>query len=246
MENSSIVLALSALVVATGCVSSGDARSTEKESASYNICLILDGTDRYHLQQAIPLLKADDVMDIAEKVQSCGAGTLWVTFISENSEKNGNAYLKILPEPKPPKLERKKEYETPAEYTNKTSAKIEQFKSDSVLFAESKSERFSKFRYDLQEILKTAYSDRIAKTKNGSDIHGAINLGVKLLKSNPNASTSYLILVSDLDDNVGKELGFVPDNISVICVNQSYSRHKLGSIINMELSSLEQLDFIFK
>ena len=212
----------------------------------FNICLIIDGTDRIDKQQSIPDVDIDFVMDLAEKIQRKGGGIFWFTYISENSEKNPNAFLRVYNAPTCPKQERKKDYETPSEYAKKNDLIKAKFISDSITFEKGKAERFSKFRGNVQEILKMAYSDRVAKNKKGSDVHGAINLGIKLLQSYLHAPTSHLILVSDLIDNVGTELGAIPDDITVICVNQSFSRHKLDRIIQLELSSLEQLDYIFE
>ena len=244
MEKLVSILALSALVATTGCASSKEEKSLEKEPVFFNICLILDGTDRVDKQQAIPEIDFSFVMSLVDKIQRSGEGTLWLSWVDDNSENNTNAYLKIVSAPIQTQLEPKKDWEIRTEYNKKVKEANEQFKSDSIEFEKAKSERIFVFQKEVQEVIRIAYSDKVAKNRKGSDIHGAINLGVRLLKSVPyyNVSHNHLILVSDLVDNVGKELiSPIPDNITIISVNQSFSKHQLEGIIEKELASLEQI-----
>ena len=240
-------LALSALV--TGCGYSRDERSPEKESASYNICLIIDGTDRLDKQQSIPEVGIDFVMELAEKIQSSGEGTLWLSWVDDNSENNSNAYLKILSAPVRMVSDKKMDYETRIEYTKRVNMANEKFISDSIEFEKGKTARFSKFRDDVQSLLRLAYSEQVARNRKGSDINGAINLGIRLLNSIPkfDVCENHLILVSDLVDNVGKSIVPDTDNISITSVNRSFSKHNLGGLVTKELGSLDQIfEYIFQ
>jgi len=219
-----------------------------KEPVFYNICLILDGTDRLDKQQAIPTVDIDFVMLLAEKIQHYGEGTLWLSWIDDNSENNSNANLILSPAPVRSQLAPKKDYETRSEYSKRVNELNQKFIADSVEFERSRLERLSKFRGEALEVIKIAYSERVARNRRGSDINGAINLGGRLIQSNPNANVSvnHLILVSDLVDNVGKSIEVVLDNITITSVNQSFSKHSLGSVVQRELASLDQIDYIFK
>ena len=88
----------------------------------------------------------------------------------------------------------------------------------------------------------------MAKQKNGSDVNGAINQAIRVLQaSEDGSSTSYIILVSDGCDNVGKELQPIPDNTELIVVNTNVTKHQYGDLVSREFVNLQQaMKYIFK
>ncbi|MDH6357802.1 hypothetical protein [Parabacteroides sp. PF5-9] len=241
MKNTSLFLMILTAFV-SGCTSSIKEEIADKPIPNYSICLVLDGTDRRDRQQSIPEVDIQDVLNLAAKVQETGEGKLFLTFIDDNCANNGHSYLNIMQPLKSPRstYPKKKDYETQAEYNKEKDKIMSEFIADSIAFEKSRLERLSSFREKTQEIINEAYSDRVAKNSRGSDINGAISLGVKLLTTS-NASISYLILISDCVDNVKKPLVEIPDNIQIILINNSVSNHQLGDKIKMELSNLEQI-----
>jgi len=243
------------IALTMGCVSSNkevitDTEELVKNDKIYNICLILDGTDRKVREQSTPEVDIQYLMKFVSTIRELGGVTLFLSWIDDNSENNTHVYLKMthISPPQPPYIAPKKDYETLSEYNKSKNEKMSKYVADSVEFAKQKEEekgKISVFQKNAEKIIDLAYSDVVAATKRGSDIHGALNLGVKLLKSTHNASESYMILISDLIHNTGRSLKEIPDDVTLIMVNESVSDHQFGERV-IELANLEMLIDFFK
>ena len=252
MKKIILFFAIVIIALATGCASSNKEETREETREEIvqvlNICLVIDGTDRNQREQSIPEVDIEYLMNFVSKIQEKGIGTLYLTFIDDNADNNSHAYynLNFFSPPKPPYIEPKKDYETKSDYDKQKNDKLKKYRYDSVLFENRKAEKLSVFQKKAQEIIDVAYSYGVANNRRGSDVNGAINAAIRLLRSNPNATVNYLILISDLVDNVKKPLKEIPDNVTIIMVNESVSNHQFGDRVT-ELANLEVLeDFLFK
>lgn len=218
----------------------------ETKVANFEITLFVDGTDKIHRECAVPFVDVNFIADLVNKIQKNGQGRLWIGYIDNDNQNNRIAYLEINQAPHAIEITGKKRSETSSEYQERYNMETMRIKKDSSEFERSNSQKLSVFLKEVQEIIKIAYSDKVAKSKTGSDVIGAINSGTRLLSIiNNSTAKQYIILVSDGVDNVGKELHEVPDNLKVILVNNSGSKSQLKTKIT-ELDNLTRLeDFIF-
>ena len=105
------------------------------------------------------------------------------------------------------------------------------YKTDSLSYSSSLVDAVGMFSRDCERICNIAYSDEVAKQKNGSDVNGAINQAIRLLRANEQQSDySYIILVSDGCDNVGKELAFFPQSTQLLLINSNVAKHQSANI----------------
>lgn len=94
----------------------------------------------------------------------------------------------------------------------------------------------------------SAYSEKVAKARNGSDINGALNQALRLLSPNAKKSdVNIILLISDGVDNGGKALSDKPENIEIILLNDNVAKHSYGEFIDNEFVTLNQaINHIFK
>ena len=85
------------------------------------------------------------------------------------------------------------------------------------------------------------------KKKKGSDVNGAINKASKLLRASTQEGVhSYIILVSDGCDNVGKELNKFDTNTELTIVNSTTIKHQYQEYVSKEYVTLKQVyNYIF-
>lgn len=204
----------------------------------YNIVVILDGTDRLQTENVVPIVSGDDLQNIASKMLGAGVGTLYVSFVDNNSD-NNQAVILDFDEKEPMKPGPRPSYVPVSEYRTQI---LEPFNQDSIDYANSKALHMRAFDRDCAHVLEQAYSDIVATNKCGSDVHGAINQAYRLLKPNLNGEyRSIIILVSDGVDNVGKELQAKPEDVELYLVNGMVSKHSLGDIIDIEFVTINQV-----
>ena len=168
-------------------------------------------------------------------------------YIDESSQNNRIANLEILQAPVPIKMAGKKRSETKDKFKKREKTESDQFKKDSVEFEKGSSKRLAIFLKEAQNIIQTAYSDKVATAKAGSDINGAINTGNRLLKTIPDDSDTklFIALVSDGVDNIGKTLNEVPENVKLLLINNSGSKNHLDTKM-VELDNLIHMEeFVF-
>ena len=122
-----------------------------------------------------------------------------------------------------------------------------QYQKDSLSYSSSLVDAIGTLSRDCERICNIAYSDEVAKQKNGSDVNGAINQAIRLLRANEQQSDySYIILVSDGCDNVGKELAFFPQSAQLLLVNSNVAKHQYDDIVEREFVTLSQAsNYIF-
>ncbi len=257
MNKSIIFLAIGTMLL-TGCSDTTSFKSyvdtyllgkqevVETKVADFEIVLFVDGTDKIHNEYAVPFVDMDFMTYLVNKIQQSGEGKLWLGYIDAESQNNRVAYIEIARGPRLIEITGKKRSETNTEFYERYNLETMKFKKDSTDFERSNSQKLSVFLKEVQEIIKIAYSDKVAKSKNGSDVNGAINSGTRLLNIiNDSAAKQYIILVSDGVDNIGKPLSKVPDNVEVILVNNSGSKCRLETEV-IELDNLTRMEeFIF-
>lgn len=214
-------------------------RDKEQESNRYNICLILDGSDRLSKQNCIPQVSVEQILEIAQILTSNGTGSFYVCYVDENCDNNEIALLEFQQE-KPIKLriEDKPSYMKMAEY-KKLAAK---YHIDSLTYSSGLANTIEKFTKDCEKICRMAYSNEVAKQKNGSDVNGAINQAIRLLRASEHQTDfSYIVLVSDGCDNIGKDLTPIPESTKLFTVNTNVAKHQYGELVSKEFVTLEQV-----
>lgn len=70
-----------------GCGSLPEELLKKPETSRYNICLILDGTDRLCEQAGVPIVTVSEMTSLAD-VLSEGTGTLYVGYVDDNCDNN--------------------------------------------------------------------------------------------------------------------------------------------------------------
>lgn len=211
------ILAASAIgAVLSSCHSSAPSSDVQNtDPAKHNICLIIDGTDRLTHESCFPLLSTDQIVAVAQKIADHGVGTLYVSYIDEKSVNNAFsvfAWDKERPDPLPQKPET-----MPTEVYKRRVQEHDALMDEYVTELESAVARFST---DTKGIVALAYSDAVAGKSKASDVNGAINRAVRMLKAeSDDVPVSYIVVVSDLCDNIGCSLEDIPDGMELVVIN---------------------------
>lgn len=216
--------------------------NSEQNDYRYNICLVLDGSDRLSKQNEVPQVSIEQVVDLAKTLATNGTGSLYVSFVDANAQNNKIASFDWW-QKRPSKLGEKPGYMKISEY-EKAKSKSEQLEEKYTQDLVNATENFSR---DCSNIIKLAYSDEVAKHKNGSDVNGAINQAIRLLRASEHQTDfSYIILVSDGCDNVGRELSYFPRSTELLIVNSCIAKHQYEELVSREFVTLKQaLNYIF-
>lgn len=245
MKQLQFLLILSVLVVSiVSCSTTGVYESNNTDPIKrYNIVIVLDGTDRLAEENCVPILQPEDIMSIANMMTKNGIGTIYVSWVDDNSDNNQAAVLEYdLTAPNP--IPQRPNYVPVSKY----NAQIEQYKSDSVIWANAKTRIEDSFRLDCNRVITSAYTEKVAKTSKGSDVNGSLNQALRLLSPNAKDSdVNIILLISDGVDNVGKELAGKPEDIEILLVNGNATKHSYGEFIVNEFATLNQaINHIFK
>lgn len=224
-----------------GCGSLTDESTNVPESTYYNICLILDGTDRLCEQAGVPMVTVEEMVGLTKKL-SDGQGTLYVGYVDDDCD-NNQIVLFDWNQTKPSAPGEKKGYVMMSKHEEDKS----KYSVDSSAYEDRWNTAINIFSNECATLRELAYSDFVAKQKKGSDVNGAINQAVRLLQASSRGSErSYIILVSDGCDNVGKELKNLPPNMELLIVNTNVSRHQYDDIVSREFATLGQAsNYIF-
>lgn len=208
----------------------------------YNICLVLDGTDRLTNENGVPQISSSEVVELAKMLANKGVGNLYLSYVDANCDNNKVAIFDWRKK-RPIELGAKPGYMKMSEYKEIE----EKYQSDTLSYSSSLVDAIGMFSRDCERICNIAYSDEVAKQKKGSDVNGAINQAIRLLRANEQQSDfSYIILVSDGCDNVGTELAFFPQSTQLLLVNSNVAKHQYGDIVEREFVTLGQAsNYIF-
>lgn len=217
-----------------------DASSSVKR---FNVCLILDGTDRLSEQNGVPCITNNELLGLAEMLSNKGIGCLYVGYVDKDCDNNQVAIFEWM-EDRPQAPGDKPGYMKMKEYNRLE----EQYKDDKAAYDLLLSDSLREFSQDCSVVSEAAYSDAVAHQKRGSDVNGAINQAGRLLRASKNgADISFIILVSDGCDNVGKELLQLPQSTELLIVNSNVSKHQYSELISNEFVTLQQaVNYIFK
>ena len=235
-----LILLLAAASCLAGCSMSVDGGSGSVDpvvAQRHNICLVLDGTDRLSIQNGVPEVSLDEVVDLARTLSTSGGGSMYVTYVDKDVDNNPVAFFEWLsaepsaPGPKPG-------YMKVSEYERLES----DWEAQRQEYLSRLDDAVGLFRSECARIVQSAYSDAVARERRGSDVTGAVNQAVRLLRSSDGSSErSYVVLVSDGVDNVGKELVPLPFGFGIIIVNSNASKHPFGDAVVREFASFRQL-----
>ncbi len=222
--------------------SSKETLDSFQNDKQYNICLILDGTDRLTEENSVPELSSDEISNLAQTITERGKGFLYVTYIDKDCDNNHIAIFEWQ-EDKPLSHGEKPGYMKMVDYKKQEKAYNDEKESYDCHLTDA----ISKFSNECMSILESAYSDAVALQRNGSDVNGAINKASKLLRASTREGVhSYIILVSDGCDNVGKELYNLDAHTELIIVNSNVTKHQYQEYVSKEYVTLKQVfNYIF-
>ncbi len=202
----------------------------------YNICLIIDGTDRLCNQNEVPCVSVVEMDSLASFICKEGIGTLYVSYVDKDCDNNKIAIFEKNDE-RPADIGPKPSYVQVSKYNKEK----EQCLKDQDAYDKKQEEAINQFSVECDIIVSNAYSDSVAKQPKGSDVNGAINKAIRLLRASEQADgKSFIILVSDGCDNVGKQLHSLPHDIELLLVNSNVSKHHYEDIVSKEFVSLKQ------
>ena len=237
-----LVILITFAAIVTSCASMESNQSDSNASIShYNLCLILDGTDRLSNQAGVPIVSSDEIVEFVKMFANNGTGSFYLSYVDNNCDNNRVAVFEWDMK-KPTEIGRKPGHVKVAEYDAMKSAN----EMEMAAYSEALNDALELFAKECETICKSAYSDIVAKQKNGSDVTGAINQAIRLLKANQEESDfSSIILVSDGCDNVGKQLDDLQSS-KLFIVNSNVSKHQYADIVSKEFVTLRQsFNYIF-
>lgn len=234
-----LLLAIMACL-ASCCYTFANETGGNPSDTKYNICLVLDGTDRLSTQNGVPQISADELVEFARSLSEKGGGYLYVTYIDKDVDNNAVAYFEWL-EDAPRSLGTKPGYMKVSEYQRlkaENEAKMDAYRANLA-------KAIDEFSSESAAIVKAAYSDAVAKEKRGSDVTGAVNQASHLLRSSDVSGPSYIVLVSDGCDNVGKEPAPLAPDTKLIIVSSNVTKHPFGDVVLKEYVNFRQVKSYF-
>lgn len=238
-----LAIMIAVMTVMSSCGSGESKQKDEPQTINrYNICLVLDGTDRLTNENGVPQISSSEVVKLAKTLAKNGVGSFYLSYVDANCDNNKVAIFDWHKE-SPIVPGRRPTYMKMSEYKEITK----KYQTDSLSYSSGLVDAIGMFSRDCERICNIAYSDEVAKQKNGSDVNGTINQAIRLLRANEQQSDySYIILVSDGCDNVGKELTFFPQSTELLIVNSNVAKHQYEDIVEREFVTLDQVsNYIF-
>lgn len=237
MKKIKFLLIVSVLLAIVSCTTSNPSDVIDSPIQRYNVVIVLDGTDRLQCENVVPVIGQAELDSISAKMLKLGIGTIYVTFVDNNSDNNQTAILDF-DQIEPEKLAPRPSYVPVSEYRKQ----YEKYRNDSTAYENNKHIVLSSFKENCTAILEQAYSEKVATNKRGSDVFGAINQAYRLQKPNmSSADKNIIILISDGVDNVGKELQPKPEGVELYLVNGTVSKHPLDEIVDQEYVTINQV-----
>ncbi len=80
-----ITMVLVIMTLLQSCnLSTKETQDVIQNDKQYNICFILDGTDRLTEENSVPELSSDEISNMALTITEKGKGFLYVTYIDKN------------------------------------------------------------------------------------------------------------------------------------------------------------------
>ena len=238
----SIVMAIISLMQSCGSVMD-ESDSADSERKYYNVCIILDGTARLSRSNSVPRIGIDEIVKFARTISEKGKGSMYVGYVDKNCDNNSVAIFEWSQD-RPSEIGKKPDCMTVKEYEKQKHS------CDSLAdaYKSSLEAAIMNCRTEIASIQDLAYSDFVAQQSRGSDVNGAINQAIRLLRaSDGDFERSYIVLVSDGVDNVGTPLNTLPDSIELLIVNANDSKHQYGDLVSKEFVTLTQaFNYIFK
>lgn len=238
------VFTIIALLLAACDVASNTSQSDSNTDKTFNICLVLDGTDIHSLQNGVPKVTGVEIDSLASKFTSAGLGSLYVTYIDTDCDNNPVSVFEWKTV-KPEEPGAKPGYMQMSEYHRNQSAYAEAY----ARYRRIRTCMLNEFSLEVAKTIRLAYSDDVAKARRGSDVNGAINQAVKLLGASASAGNpeGIIILVSDGVDNVGKPINTLPPSVELLIVNTNVIKHQYSDLVFREFATLNQaINYIFK
>lgn len=206
----------------SSCISQSQQEVMSPSPKYYNLCMVLDGTDAETHQNSIPIITSNDIKEFAAKLaQNNSMGTLYVGYVDSDVDNNAVAIFDW-------------KYSYPTEPGSKPSyMKNSEYNKNKAMYDRSMKEINNKrdsllsiFEKECSLICKSAYSSAVAKQKQGSDINGALNLSLRMLKASEQPGCrNIIVMVSDGVDNVNKPLNEIPSSTEIYIVNGNVSKH---------------------
>ena len=156
-----ITMFMIVMTVIQSCnLSSEEKQDVIQNDMQYNICLVLDGTDRLSEENSVPELSVEEILSFANAIAEKGKGFLYVTYIDKNCDNNHIAIFEWL-EDKPLYHGEKKGYMKMVDYKKQEKADNDQKKAYDCRLTDA----LSKFSDECTIILESAYSDVVAREK---------------------------------------------------------------------------------
>lgn len=239
-----LAIIIATMAAMSGCGSVNSNENVEPRTVKrYNICLVIDGTDRLSNQNGVPQVTSEEAVELVKTLSKNGVGSFYLSYVDADCDNNKVAIFDWHIE-RPIRPGRKPTYMKTVEYKEI----VKKYQMDSLFYSSGLVDAIGAFSRDCERICKIAYSDDVAKQINGSDVNGAINQAIRLLRANEQQSDfSYIILVSDGCDNVGKELAYYPQSTELLIVNSNITKHQYNDLVSREFVTLKQtLNYIFK
>lgn len=214
---------------------------------------IVDATDIEDKQYAIPRIDTVHISQIIDWQYQHGGGKYSLTYIDNNSKDNDVKYFAVPAPAHRNPAPVQKEGEISYEYFNQKKnydTYLKKFILDSIC-------ETSKFYHNKRIFLdqccsflnNTVYVVG-STTHRRTDAVGSLNASFKSMNLSPVSMNKFLVLFSDLEDNVGGKLMVQPDDIKVIVVNPVPESTKkiLGEVPEVQSKSeiLERIQILIK
>jgi hypothetical protein len=182
----------------------------------------LHATDIEDKQFAIPRIDTAHISQLIDWQYQHRGGKYSLTFIDNNSKDNDVKYFAV-PEPAhrdPAPVQ--KEGEISYEYYNQKNAYnlyLQKFIADSTYDANKFYQKKRQFLKECYLFLNSTVYVEGSPTHRRTDAVGSLNASFKSMNMSPVSLQKFLIIFSDLEDNVDSKLMDQPDDIKVIVVN---------------------------
>jgi len=214
---------------------------------------IVDATDIEDKQYAIPRIDTAHIGQIIDWQYQHGGGKYSITYIDNYSKDNDVKYFAVPAPAHRNPAPVQKEGEISYEYYNQKKAYetyLQKFMVDSTNEAVKFYHNKRMFLDECCSFLNNTVYVVGSPTHRRTDAVGSLNASFRSMNLSPVSFNKFLILFSDLEDNVGGKLMPQPDDIKVVVVNPVPGSTKkiLGEVPEVQSKSevLERIQKLVK
>lgn len=208
------------------------------------VFLIFDPSGSGSTAYSVPRLTAPYIGSVIDSIAAHGSGEVWLTYIDKNAQNNRVLHFEALAaKAAPAKARASGELKADYDKRMRQLAAVEKEQDASVQAFQAKK---NQFLTDCQAMIDEGYAPK-KRGEDYSDCIGSLNTALRSLETMPHDATHFrsVLFISDGVQSSPKgfapaKLGTLPDDMKIITVNHSGSKHNVVEGQTIEVDNLDR------